>query len=316
MDTHNGSSFLALLLSGCALTPAAMRAADTASISDGDAARVVAAYRNPAPPDPSRAPRSLDDAAATLRLDRIADFPAAVQYTVEHRANPAARALDARLQLAWGEDQRTLAAILAHEIRGASERARSEVEDVRTALIRESDQHITDGIQIARALIAGAPDDWRGYRAVADYYRIVADWPRFDDALVRMDVLNPQSTGYPLLGGQEQLARYQDRGRADQFFRLALARDPKLARAAVEPLLAHRSIRDAYDDYQRLKSISPDHQVVVWLGPLIERQHLDWVDSGARRRAHDEARAQEVGLRERWLDVDLDGRQRPGASEQ
>ncbi|MCU1281722.1 MAG: hypothetical protein JWM53_5268 [bacterium] len=308
------ASFLALLLSGCALTPAAMRVADAASISDDDAERVVAAYR--APPDPSRAPRSLADAKAALHRDRIADFPAAYQYTVEHRAEPGALALGARLQLAWGEDQRTLAAILTHEIPGASERARAEIAGVRDALMREGDQHIADGMRLARALIASAPTDYRGYRAAADYYRIVGDWARFDETMLRLDVLNQHSSGYPLLGGQEQLARYHDRSRAAELFGLALARDPTLARAAVERLLARKSIRGAYDDYLKLEAISPDHQVVVWLGPLIERQHVDWIDSGSRHRASNEDRAQELGLRERWLDVDLDGRQRPRSGDE
>jgi hypothetical protein len=318
VDMHTGtaSSLVALVLSGCALTPAAMRAADAASISDGDADRVVAAYRNPAPPDPRRAPRSLDGVTAALHRDRIADFPAAYRYTAEHRAEPGALALGARLQLAWGEDQRILAAILAREIHGVSEQARAEIAGVRDALEREGDRHIAEGMGLARELIASAPADYHGFRAAADYYRIVGDWPRFDAAMVRIEALHQQSGGYPLLGGQEQLARYHDRKRAAELFRLAMARDPKSARAAVEQLLARGSIRSAYDDYLKLKAISPDHQVVVWLGPLIERQHLDWVDSAARRGAVDEGRAQELGMRERWLDVDLDGRQRPNADEQ
>ena len=316
MHTPLGTSFLALLLSGCALTPAAMRAADAASLSDRDADRVVAAYHNPAPRDLGRAPHSFDDATAALHGDRIADFPAAVRYTDEHRDETGALALAARLQLAWGEDQHILAAILTHEIPGASDRARAEIADVRDTLVRQGDQHLAEGMRLARAQLAAAPADWRGYRAAADYYRIAGDWRRFDEAMVRLDVLKPASSGYPLLGGLEQLERYHDRRRAQQFFDLALARDPKLTRAAVERLLARGSIRSAYDDYVKLKALSPDHQVVVWLGPLLERQHLDWVDSHAARRTFLEDRAQDLSLRERWLEVDLDGRQRPIAGEE
>jgi hypothetical protein len=316
MYTNIGPSFLALVLSGCALTPAAMRVADAAALTDRDAERILAAYRNPAAPDESRAPRSLADVKAALHRDRIAEFAAAYRYTVDHHTEPGAPALGARLQLAWGEDQWTLAAILAHELGGASDRARAEIGGVRAALLREGDAHITEGMRLARELIARAPADYAGHRAAADYYRIVGDWRRFDNEMVRIERLSQSSSGYPLLGGEEQLARYHDRVHAEEFFRLALARDPTLARAAVGRLLSRRSIRSAYDDYRKLQAISPDHQLVVWLGPLIERQRLDWIDSGSRRRAFDEDRAQELGLRERWLDVDLDGGQRPSAATQ
>jgi hypothetical protein len=112
---------------------------------------------------------------------------------------------------------------------------------------------------------------------------MVGDWAGFDQAMARLEALHPQSNGYLFLRGMEQLARYHDRGRAKSFFQRALARDPKFARAEVQLLLARGGIDDEYHDYRRLKAASPEHQLVVWLGPFIERQHADRVADGWRR---------------------------------
>src|SRR5581483_2522684 len=242
-------------------------------------------------PDPARAPRSLDDVVATLRRDRLDDFAAAFEFAAAHRAEPGALALAAQLQLTWGEDQLIVAEILGHEARGSSDRARAELAGVGDALAQEGSAHVAEGMLLARELITAAPNDYHGWRAAADYYRLTGDWPRFDQAIARLDTLDPRSNGYSFLRGMEQLARYHHRARAQHFFCEALARDPKLARAEVQLMLGRASIGTEYADYLRLKAISPEHQVVLWLGPLIERQHAEQVAEESRHESSQEDRA-------------------------
>ncbi|HZS38918.1 MAG TPA: hypothetical protein VFF06_18925 [Polyangia bacterium] len=286
-----------VLLSGCAATPAAMRAADSASLTQADADRVAAEYRRRVEPDPRRAPRSLDDVVEALRRDRLADFPAAYGFTVEHAGDPGALALGAQLQLAWGEDQLIVAEILAHEVERSPERVRAEIGDVRGALARDARGHLDLGMQLAREIIAASPADYHGYRVAADYDRIVGDWAGFDRDLARLEALDPQSNGYLFLRGMEQLSRRHDRRRAESFFRKALARDPKFARAEVQLLLARGGIDAEYDDYRRLKAVSPEHQIVEWLGPFIERQHTERAADDWRRESFERDLTEELVLR-------------------
>jgi hypothetical protein len=288
----------ALLFSACAATPAAMRAADSASLTDADADGVVRAYHRVAP-DPRRQPRSLDDVLEALRRDRLDDFSAAYRFTVEHRSEPRALALGAQVQLSWGEDELIVADVLAHEAERSSERARLEIGAVRYALTRDGGEHIAQGMRLARELIAATPGDYHGYRVAADYYRLVGDWESFDRAVARVQSMHPQSNGYLFLRGMEQLSRYHDRRGAEHFLREALVRDPKFARAEVQLMLMRASLESEYADYRRLKAISPDHQIVVWLGPLIERQHTDWLDEARRRESNEDNRAQELVQRNR-----------------
>ncbi len=288
-----------LSLGACATAPAAMRAADTAWLTQADAERVTAAWLRKVAPDPRREPRSLDDVLDALRRDRIDDFAAAYRFTVEHAADPRARALGAQLQLSWGEDELIVAEILWHETMHSRERVRLDIGALRAALARDARAHLELGAELARGVIATSPGDYHGYRLAADYYRTVGDWPSFDRAIAQIELMHPQSIGYLFLRGMEQLARYHDRHRAAAFFRAALERDPKFARAEVQLLLARGGIASEWDDYRKLAAISPDHQIVVWLGPFIERQHARWLEEGSRHDLRQQDLTEDLAFRGR-----------------
>jgi len=305
---------LSLLTAACAGTSAATRAADSASLSIGEAERIIGAYRDRQPP---RTPviGSLDEVLEVLRLDQIDQFPAAVRFTAAHSDEPRAAVLQAQVHLAWGEAQRMLATLLSRETahlreqtldlerraqagtlpdrdRAVLERLRRTVAglaEVSDGLERESTQHLAEGLQLAQKLIATLPSDYHGYRLAADYDRLRQDWVGFDAMMSKIEQLHPDSTGYVFLRGVEALERYGERGRAKRFLREALARDPKFARAQVQLLFLRGSIDSAFDEYEKLRAMSPNHQVVTWLGPQLALQHEESLAYKRRRASRDES---------------------------
>jgi tetratricopeptide (TPR) repeat protein len=304
---------MALYLHGCA-TGSAAKSAATDALTDEDAARIIAAYENrrvlrQADGDPLHRPKSLDDVMEILHRDQIDLFPDGARFAAQ-AGGVQALALAAQIDLAWGEGQVLLADLLARssghlreverkltvkERAGAlkePERTRldklrttvSELGQIAEALTRVGGTHIKDGIDIAKRVIDQAPSDYHGYRVAADYYRLRDDWPSFDQMMKKLEELKPDSNGLLFLRGMEALERYGDRERAERWFEKALERDPKFARAEVQLLLAQSTIAGAHEALERLKQISPRHQIVVWAAPVIGAEYDSWQAQEERHR--------------------------------
>jgi tetratricopeptide (TPR) repeat protein len=295
---------------GCATGSAARNAADDTLTDDG-AQRVIAAYENRkalrnADGDPLHQPRSLDDVLEILRRDQISLFPDGAKYAAQHEG-PEALALEAQIELSWGEGQKILADLLerssaqlrAHERtlelkeragtlkerdRGRLDTLKKTVNDlagISQALVRVGGRHLQAGIEAAKKVIDQAPSDYHGYRVAADYYRLNEDWARFTEMVTKIEALKPDSNGLNFLRGMEALERYGDRQKAEGFFRRALERDPKFSRAQVELLLSKSSIVEAHEALEKLREMSPHHQIVVWAAPAIDAEYESF-------RAHEE----------------------------
>lgn len=244
--------------------------------------------------DPLASPKSLDAVMEILKRDQLDLFEAGVAFSASQEG-PAAAALRAQIELAWGEAQQILAevfrdasgqlraAVRTLEIRVASGDAReselarlarleeivAKSEALAEALTRQSAEHVGTGIRLAKAVIDASPTDYLGYRVAADYYRLRQDWAEFDQMVARIQETNPESNGLVFLRGTAALQRDGDPRAAAALFRQALDNDPKFTRAQALLLTSRGSVREAYAEYQKLRALNPKHQIVLWAGEAI-----------------------------------------------
>ena len=242
-----------------------------------------------------RSPKSLDDVLAILKSDQIELFEGGIQFA-KTSAEPHAKALQAQMELAWGDACIVLADILwetaarlrptlrAFEMQAAAGKLGQEQQErhdelrrtvadyanVATALMRFGDEHLVIGASLTRAVIDGRPDHYAGYRVAADYYRMRQDWEAFEGMVAKITAHNPDSNGLLFAQATAAADRDGDRTRAAELFRQALSRDPEFARARAYLVLWADSAQAQYEAYQSLKEANPTHQIVVWAGKGIE----------------------------------------------
>jgi tetratricopeptide (TPR) repeat protein len=304
------SVVLIVVSAACATAPAVDRAVTSSQLSNEEAEAIIARYQNrrelrhaEVAQDPLGQPKSLDDVLEILRRDQIDFFPEAMKFA-STQEGPRALALRAQIELAWGEAQMILdemlqrstarlrreanaleaskqAGALSDADQATLARLRKNIEElsgIGEALVHVGGQHISAGAALTDQLIAQAPNDYQGYRVAADLYRLRNDWPHFDQAVAKLEETNPKSNGLLFARGMEALNRKQDRSAAMKYFDEALEKDPKFARALVERMLAQTDLIQARDEMNKLKEISPHHQLVVWVGPAVESVYQAWAE--------------------------------------
>ena len=290
---------------GCA-TSAVGRSASQADLTVEDADRITEAYRkrhesHAANPNPLREPRNLDDVLEVLRLDEISLFPGAVKFATAE-GSPRGKALAAQILVAWGDAQHLLGGLLtrasqdlesyrqrlerkkaAGKLNGDEEaslarieKSLADLEGVERALRAVGNHHIADGMKLAEKVIAAAPNDYEGYRVAADYYHQREEWPQFEEMVKKIEALKPDSIGLIFLRAEAARDRDHDHLEALRLFKEAVAKDPKFTRAQVALLTLRADLASANAELQILKRINPNHQVVVWIGPILERDYADW----------------------------------------
>ena len=253
-----------------------------------------AALARPDAQNPLRTPKSLDDVLAILRSDQIDLFDAGVTFAAKD-GSPKAKALQAQTEIAWGENQRIVAQILdslsselreevleLRELEAAGKLDAAENERVQrletllasqTALVpalsKLAPTHLAKGRVLAESLVNEAPADYEGYRVLADYARIRGDWEKFDALVKEVQTRHPNSTGIMFLQGIELAERSRDFKGASESMRQALAKEPRFARAQVQLFLFADGIDAKVTEFEKLKAISPQHQIVVLVGPLL-----------------------------------------------
>lgn len=290
----------ALLLVACQTTSAVSGMVRSYNMSESDAESVLRQFEShlaakPATLHPLANPKSLDDVLEVLRTDDVDLFPAAVQVASAD-GTPAGKALHAQLELAWGEAllmlsefvERTMGN-LRNELRGLKakelagtlkgddvarlEKLKKTIVDLEGAIESASalgGLHLERGGELARKFIAEQPGDYHGYRLAADYHRTQKDWAAFDGMIKKVEEAKPDSTGLLFLRGVEAAQRGNDPAKAVGFFQQALAKDPKFARAQAQIVLAQVYNDKAYAELQKLKELSPEHQMVSWGEPVMK----------------------------------------------
>jgi hypothetical protein len=305
---------LALFASACAETSATERAVDRNQLTSAQAERLISAYverrslREVATAgDPLRAPKSEEDLLAILRKDQIDLFPAAIEWATAH-PTPSSTMLQAQTELAWGEALEILADFLerstkdlhkeaerldrraARQALNDKEKARRErvgkilhdIGEIDAALENASGRHLATGSELAQKLVESAPSDYHGYRIAADYYRIKANWQKFDEMMSKLEQSKPDSTGGIFERGMEALERSKDPDRAKGLFKHALEKDAQFARAEVQLLIAQDDVPSMWAEYEKLKKMNPRHQLVIWVGPAIEERWRLWNEEQQR----------------------------------
>lgn len=243
--------------------------------------------------DPLNAPKSLEDALEILRRDQIDLFSAGVQFTAA-TGGAEALALQAQLELAWGESQQILAdmfalgtarlnrSVRALELRGdeLDRGTLRRVQDLKLqasesllvseALGRLASEHVSTGASLARRVIQEKPSEYLGYRVAADYHRLRHDWPKFEEMVRRIEAANPDSIGLLFLRGVGAWYRDNDLEESRRHLRLALEKDPKFARAQVQLVLSAPSTEETKAELAKLAALNPNHQLIVWAKSLLD----------------------------------------------
>lgn len=326
---HSYAFGLLLALGGCATQQSAVDRSTMGAMDEKQARDVIARYeqrhqiRAASASDPLRNPKSMDDVTEALKLDRIDLFPEATAFAGKQQG-PAPLAMRAQIELAWGEAQEILADLLGNasqrlrvEKRDLAHRASAgakmspeeekelaslkeivaDLEGIEVALNKVATTHIDTGVQLAKQVIDEAPKDYVGYRVAADYYRMRSDWAGFDEMVKLLEQTNPQSTGLVFLRGTEALNRHGDRAKAAELFRECLRRDPKFARAQVQLVLMQLYVTEAWDELLKLEAISPNHQLVQWLKPIVQSARERVIARERRRAQQNRDRAEDAAVR-------------------
>ena len=297
----SAATVAAMVAFGCAGAPAVPDCSKTAAVGLGldEAQTIVAeAAKKLAPPDaanPLLQPKSLDDATEILKSDQIDLFPAGVEFTSK-QTDVKAQALQAQIELAWGEALLLVADLFADletqqratlrrlEARNASgEIAGSEIDaliklkhsvgkqaELRDALTRIAAEHVANGSKLSKKVLASAPNDYMGYRLAADYYRMRGNWAQFDQMMAKIKETNPNSNGLVFLQGMGEIQHAGHIPQGTELLRQALAKDPKFVRAQAEIVAAAATPDDMLKELGMLAKVNPNHQIVRWVGPFLK----------------------------------------------
>jgi hypothetical protein len=246
--------------------------------------------------EPLQSPKSLDDVGEILKRDQLDLFAKGGEFLKTQQGLPAL-ALRAQLELAWGEASVIVADILREqaarlrpqkkaleakaESKTASADEVAELARLRvtidegaataTALMVVGEAHIKEGSTLAQQVIAQNPNDYVGYRVAADFYRLNQDWEQFAAMVAMIEKVKPDSNGLAFLRAIAAADRDNDRAKAAQLFREALARDPQFIRAQAQLVLWADSVATQYQEYEALKAKNPSHQIVLWAGERIQQ---------------------------------------------
>ena len=303
-----------LCLTGCAAMMPGSTDTQLPSVglSLDDARRVVAALEKRMAEkdagDPLLTPKSLDDVFDILRSDQMGLFAAGVAFA-EKQEGGKALALRAQIELAWGEAQIILAEIFvgttknmrqmlnALESRNATggftnadknaiEELRKSIAEANTradALLKVAAEHVAAGAKLARQVIDKNPSDYLGYRVAADFYRLRQEWSDFDAMVKKIEETNPQSNGLVFLHGISAAVREGNNAKAIELFKKAIERDGKFVRAQAQIMLLQGSVPDVYNEYQKLRTMNPHHQIALWAGDYIQKAYDQWKDQKDRK---------------------------------
>jgi hypothetical protein len=297
---------IALVLSACAETQPAVTqqpaTVERTALTDEQARQLVASFEakqaDGDASEPLRNPKSFEDALEILKRDQVDLFAPGAKWA-DAQPDPKAKALQAQIELSWGEAQSLISQVLNNnlgslrreqarlESKGASgdlseaEHKRldalrqrvAEKGQLADALQRTSNEHIARGAALAKGVIQANPSDYHGYRVAADYYRLRQDWQGFDQMVAKLEQVNPGSNGLLFAKGMEAQERSGDSATANKLLAEALEKDPKFTRAQAELVLIQKGPSETYAEYQKLKALNPHHQVVVWAGDVIEDAH-------------------------------------------
>lgn len=308
---RRGCLALMVALAGCARAPVSGASAPGLSLEEARA--VVSGFEARLARDetaePLRQPRSSEDLLQILKRDQLDLFPAGVAFA-RGRDEPEARALGAQIELAWGEAQLDLARLFARlaahhrdrlarltasayalseeQARQAEARLREDVareERLAEALPHLAAEHVAAGGELARSLVAASPDNYLGYRLLADFQRLRGAWEEVDAALARVESTNARSNGLLFLKAMRELDRFDRPEAARALLREAVERDPRFVRARAALLRTAGSVEERYQLLKELEQASPRHHLVVWAGPAITRayQELQRARSGPER---------------------------------
>ncbi|MFO0642331.1 MAG: hypothetical protein U0183_24095 [Polyangiaceae bacterium] len=262
--------------------------------------------------NPLRAPKTLDDVLAILQSDQVDLFPAAVKVA-KADPSPKAQALAAQIELAWGENLRiaaqlidALSADLREEARELSEvdavgkatpqekqrlekleKLVSDEDRIVAALAKVAPTHLREGAALASALVKKAPEGYEGYRVLADYHRIRADWAAFDGMVKEVEAKNPDSTGLLFLKGIAEAERKGDLEKGIGLLRQALTKDPKFCRAQAQILFMSNGFTAKYEELGKLRAMNAKHQLVVLAGPVFDTVNETREQRRARQRRLD-----------------------------
>jgi tetratricopeptide (TPR) repeat protein len=245
--------------------------------------------------DPLRHPRTLDDAMAILKLDQTNLFGAAVSVAAQNQGLEGL-AVEAQLELAWGESYTMVIAVLQRLIWQLDQHSQSLAQNLalsetearnleslrlltqRTSGLVQAFQlvwvvHVSRGMHLAREVMRRYPESYLGYRLAADYYRTTLEWERFEEMVAKAAERNPSSNGLRFLRGAAAFQRDADRDSAAGYYREALANDPNFVRAQAHLVVMQQDVDRLYEEFRVLEQKNPNHPLVRWAGGLIEVAH-------------------------------------------
>jgi tetratricopeptide (TPR) repeat protein len=265
------------------------------------------------PVDPAIPPRLLrpgtpQDAQDAVRSDNTALFDQAdaflAAYLKDHPGDVKNLTWHAQLFLAWADSaqltQRTLAGSVKRleaksaELEGrladtslAAEQREALGESLKdanhlaqvtgrvlTKLAVVAEQKKAVGREKALALLASHPDTYEGFRLAADLHRLEEDWPRYQEAVAKLERLNPSSNGLLFLQGVVAFQRDKDYVAAEKHLAHAVTKDPQFTKARYYLALTYVNLHRPQEARQALEETlrtSPGHPFANAVRALVVR---------------------------------------------
>jgi hypothetical protein len=252
-------------------------------------------YGVPKAPEEPSPPTSMEEVLAIVRADDLPRYEAARDFADEKEGS---EALEIRgfLELTWGDAiltarQLTMDRYLRlraeeQQLRLRAKRNRDEdkrldrlsqslkdFKEAQVALDAIARPHIEAGEVIVRELNRSYPQRTENAVLEAMHYRLVKDWPRYGQAMRKLNEAGINTPAAEYLRAMEPYDRARDFAASQTRLQALRQSAPDLIRVQAELVLLQQDIEDTYRELQILEGISPHHFLVRIAGKWIADEY-------------------------------------------
>jgi tetratricopeptide (TPR) repeat protein len=277
----------------------------TKGVSPKDARQIVAEFTarmggNVASQLPN--PSSVSEVVEIFKKDDYDKFEAAVQYLADLQGIDAL-ALRAAIEAYWAGMQIGMADLLLEAIQrkdvelshlqtkteqgialsprekarqGLLKEQQKELSRVSDALRVLSKGHIDSSKLLSEEAIRQFPDKPEGYRAMAHAHQLKGEWKEYDRQLAKAVALLGSADDYGImyLRAMEAAKRNVSKEEARALLEKLRESKPDFIRVQAVLVLVQDNLEATYNELMKLKSLFPNHPLVVLAGPTITKDYL------------------------------------------
>jgi tetratricopeptide (TPR) repeat protein len=234
----------------------------------------------------------LEQAQSMLKLDNYRRFDDAESSFLalrhENPKDPVVTGWLAQLYVAWAEQLQSEIDLLGEKNEASHTASRPDDQEAIKALIERKterrDHALESATALAKQLMIHNPDNYIGFRVMADYHRVSGAREQMDALLEKVAELNPDSNGLLFVRGAAKAQFDKDYDGAIELYDQAIANDPMFIKALYFKGLALHAKgeeQSAREVFSNVLSKSPDHPGSLSFAAV--KMYLSTLTTEARR---------------------------------